>query len=219
MQRLPLVGRDVGRVRDDEIPAFGRGLQVAFSNFDLQVEPFRVLAGERDCLRRGIDRNHMGVGTLVRNRERDCARARAEVEHARLELVTEQGEAALHDDLRLRARDERTRVCVQHQPSETPLSQHVRQRLALPATFEQHVELVRDVLVAPLVHARAGGSKKVREEKLRVDARRVDTCLREPLLCDAQGFRDGHCSSARRRSSAPSASVNSSSSPCRILSS
>ena len=185
----------------------------------MQVEPLRVLARERDRLRRRIDRGHASVGTLVRDRERNRARAGAEVEHARLRLVTEQGETAFHDDLRLGARDERTRVRVQHQPTEAPLAQDVRQRLALPAPFEQCVELVGDVLVAPFVHARARGSEDVCEEQLRVDAWRVDTCLREPLLGETERFPDRHCSSARRRSSAPSASVNSSNSPCRTLSS
>jgi len=32
------------------------------------------------------------------------------------------------------------------------------------------------------VHARTRGSEDVREEQLRVDARGVDTCIREPLL-------------------------------------
>ncbi len=106
----------------------------------------------------------MGVGSLVRDRERDRARAGTEVEHARLGLVTEQGEAALHDDLRLGPWDQRPRVRLQHEPPETPLAQDIRERLAVPATFEQRVELDGDVLVAPRMHARTRGTEDMREE-------------------------------------------------------
>ena len=219
LQRVPLVGRDVRRVRDDQVPAFGRRLQVALSNLDRQVEPLGVLPRERNRILRRVDGGHARVWTFVRDRQRNRPRSGAEVEHARIGLVTQQGKAAFHDDLGLGARDERTRIRVQHQPAEAPLPEDVRQRLALSAPFEQCVELVGDVLVASLVHAGARGSEDVGEKQLGVDPWRVDTRLLEPLLGETESFTDRHCSSARRRSSAPSASVNSSSSPCRTLSS
>src|SRR5213078_2588887 len=112
------------------------------------IESLRILASERDRIRRRVDSGHASVGTLIRNRQRDRARAGAEVEHARLRLVTEQGEAAFYDDLRLGTWDQRARVRVQHEPPESPLAQNVGQGLALPTTFEQGVELARNVLVA-----------------------------------------------------------------------
>src|SRR5919198_2387354 len=59
----------------------------------------------------------------------------------------------------------------------------------------------------------ARDAEDVRYEELRIDLRRVDPCLRQLLLGEAQRFIGGHSPSARRRSSAVSASVNSSSSP------
>jgi peptide chain release factor 1 len=95
-----------------------------------------------------------------------------------------QGKAALDNDLRLGAGNERTRVRVQDEPPETPLAEDIRQRLALPAPFEQTVELVGDLLGAPFVHARAGDPEHVGKEQLGIDARGVDACLTEPLLGD-----------------------------------
>src|SRR4051812_46554125 len=79
---------------------------------------------------------------LVRDRQRDRTRARADVEHARLLLPGEQGEAALDHDLRFGTGHERALVGLEHDPAEAPLPQHVGEGLA---TSSPPHELARSV--------------------------------------------------------------------------
>ena len=173
---------DVRRVRDDQIPPLGRGPEIAFPHLDVEIEPLRVLTCERDGVRGRVNSRHAGVGTLVRDRERDRPRAGAEIEHARLRFVTEQCEAPLDDDLRLGTRYERARIRVQDQPPKTPLAEDVRQRLAPHSAFEQVIELIGRLLRTPFVHARARDAEHVCKQQLGIDPRSVDTCFTEPLL-------------------------------------
>ena len=156
---------------------------------------------------------------LRRDRERDRAAAGADVEDARCVRSFDQGERPLDDDLRLRTRHQRARVGLQRQSPEAPLAEDVGERLALPPALEKWFEPRRQLPVAQRVDLSARDAEHIRDEELRVDARRVHSRFRELLLREAQRLRDGHSPSARRRSSAVSASVNSSSSPCRMRSS
>ena len=156
---------------------------------------------------------------LVLDRQRDRARPGADVEHARSGLGTEQLEAALDDDLGLGPGDEGARVRLQDEPAKAPFTEHVRERLPLAAPSQQDPPRIWHVAVGLYVHAASGRAEHVREQQLRVDARRVDTGGGELTLRDSERFPHRHSPSARRRSSAVSASVNSSSSPCSTRSS
>ena len=131
----------------------------------------------------------------------------------------EQREAPLDDDLRLRTRHERARVGLQRQAAEAPLAEHVRERLARLATREQRLDGAVDLAVEVGVEAAARRAGDVREQKLRVDARRVDPGGCEALLGCPQCVAELQSPSARRRSSVVSAAVKSSSSPWRMRSS
>ena len=150
---------------------------------------------------------------LVGDRQGDRARARAEIEHARLRLVVQEREAALDEHLGLGTWDERPCVCLECQSAKAPLAEHVRERLAPAAAVEQFLEHLRNLPIASRVHARPRGAEHVRDEELGVDIGRVDARFRQPLGGETQRCRGGHSPRARRRSSAPSASVKSSSSP------
>src|SRR5205823_1604346 len=75
---------DVGRVRNDDVPSLGGGSRaLAESQLDLEAKPLRVLARERERIGRDIDPHDLRVGPLVLERQRDRARADADVEDAR----------------------------------------------------------------------------------------------------------------------------------------
>src|SRR5919108_3775737 len=156
---------------------------------------------------------------LIGDRQRNCPGAGADVEHRRLPVGTKESETTLHDDLCLRPRDERARIGPQRQPSKSPGSEDVRERLAVPPSLEQLIEDVRHVSVGLREDLGTRHPEDVCNEPLGVDTRRLHARVGEPLFGDLQRFRDGHSPSARRRSSAVSAAVNSSSSPCRTRSS
>ncbi len=82
---------------------------------------------------------------LVCDRERDRSGARADVENRRRSQSPEQLQAAVDDGLRLRARNEHAPVDLQSQAPEAPLTENVRERLAVRAALEQLVD--RDQLV------------------------------------------------------------------------
>ena len=191
----------------------------------------RVLARERERVRRDVDGGDARIRLLVRDRERDRAAAGADVEHARRVEPREQREAALDDDLRLGPRHERARVGSQRQPPEAPLAEDVRERLAprraaRRAPAPRALGLVeRPVVLGVELDPRE--PERVREQQLGVEPRRLDALVAEVLGGRGGGPRRASrtagqtpaASSARRRSSAVSASVNSSRSPSRIRSS
>src|SRR5512132_20121 len=134
---------------------------------------------------------------------------------------TQQLEAALDDDLRLRPRNKDALVDGQSEPPEAPLTEDVRQRLAHAPPRNELTEASELRLLE-----RALGDiepcprrpEHVREQPLRVDARRWAAGLLELGRGVSKCFGDCHCqtaaaSSARRRSSAESAPVNSSRAP------
>ena len=217
-QRRQLVRLDVRRVRDDEVVRATRQTcpQVVLEQLDRQPGPRRVLAGQRERIGRDVDRGHAGVRMLVRDRERDRTAPRADVEHPRSLEPMQMGERALDDDLRLRSRDQRPRVGGQRQPAEPPLAEDVgdrlppraaRHELAIPielACLERPVEV--GVQLDPLP------PERVSEQQLRVESRRLRR-LAEMLGRAPEHLPHGHASSARRLSSAWSASVKASSPP------
>ena len=72
---------DVGRVRDDDVPALGGGDRaVALPQLDLEPQPLGVLASEGERVGRDVDADDLSVGPLVLERECDRARADADVE-------------------------------------------------------------------------------------------------------------------------------------------
>ncbi len=87
----------------------------------------------------------MCPGVLVRDRKRDRAAARADVEDARLVDLRDPRETALDDDLGLRPRHEHAPVDAQREPAEAPLAEHVRERLARLAAGD---ELLDGLLLA-----------------------------------------------------------------------
>ena len=102
---------------------------------------------------------------------------------------------------------------------ESPFAEDVGERLPPRAPLDQLVQAVRHFALAFDVELRPGDAEHVRDEQLRVDVRRVDAGRAEALLRESKRFCDRHSPSARLRSSAPSASVKSSSSPCKTRSS
>ena len=160
---------------------------------------------------------------LVHDRERDRAGARADVEHRRLGDLAQVLETALDDDLRLGPGNERTVVYLQRQPAEAPFAEHVGERLAAAAAIDENAraaELVlRERAVVLEIEVEPGDAERVGEEMLGVEARRVHALRGEVVGRAGENLPDRHCSSARRRSSAASASVNWSRSPWRIWSS
>ena len=122
---------------------------------------------------------HARVGLLVRDRERDRARAGADVEHAGLLDAVEEREAALDDDLGLGPRDQRPAVDVQRQPPEAPLAEHVGERLARAAPLDELAGTRPARLVERPSRScrarRAETPEHVREQLLGVDLRRGAT--------------------------------------------
>ena len=113
---------------------------------------------------------------LVGDRERDRARARADVEDAWTVESREEREAALDDDLRLRPRDQRPPVDRQRQPAEAPFAEDVLERLARGAAGDERRRRARAASASTAGPARrcelaAGQPEDVRDDPLRVDAR------------------------------------------------
>src|SRR5436190_6182279 len=161
---------------------------------------------------------------LVGDRERNCARAGADVEHPRLVTPAEERKRALDDDLRLRPRNERAPVNPEREPAEPPLPEHVREGLAALAAGDEPREvallLARERRVDE-ANRRPAHADDVRDEELRVHQRRVDTCRGKPPCCALDGRPGPQAASSRRRlrSSSVRASVNSRSPPSRTWSS
>ena len=217
-QRRKLVRLDVGRVGDDEVVgAAGESLpQVVLEQVDRQAGAQSVLAGERERVGGDVDRGHARARMLVCDREGDRAAARADVEHQRCFEPAQMEKRALDDDLRLGPRDQRAPVDGQRQPAEAPLAEDVRDRLAAGAARDELAVAVELAVVERPVEVRveldALPAERVREQQLRVEPRRLGG-LAEVLRRAPEDVSDRHASSARRRSSACSASVKSPSPP------
>ena len=183
--------------------------------------PSRAAFSRASCerLRGYVDADDLRVGALVLQRKRDRTGTDADVQHARRVRPLEQRERPLDEDLGLGSRNERACVGLQRQPAKAPLAEHVGERLARFASLEERppgaVHLPFGVGVEPA----ARRAEDMCEEELGVDARRVDPGGGEPLLRVAERLLQLHAERSSRRSSAASASVNSSSSPCRMRSS
>ena len=144
---------------------------------------------------------------LVGDRERDRARARADVEDRGASSPRSCASAALDDHLRLGPRDQRAPVDRERQPPEPPLAEDVRRRLVVargarrargrrPARPRQ-----RPVEVGVELDPRS--AEHVREQELGVEARRsprssprCSACAPE-YLAPGSAARRGHSSSRR----------------------
>ena len=168
-------------------------------------------------------RGDAGVRPLVGERERDRAAPGADVDDARRVDPAEQREGALDHDLGLRARHERASVGPERQPAEAPLAEHVGERLARGPALDELAHGAGVGLVErigpPGRELEPREAERVRGDQLGVELRRVDARALEEPAALAQQLAERHSPSRRRRSSAVSASVNSSSAPCSTSSS
>ena len=134
-----------------------------------------------------------------------------------------QREAPVDDDLRLGPRDERARVRRQRQPPEAPVAEHVGERLAAPAPGHQLTRGSALALVERTVVLRIEldprEPERPRDEMLGVEPRGLDAALGQVAGRAGEHLAERHRSSARRCSSAVSASVKSSSEPASTCSS
>ena len=126
-QRLELGRLDVRRVRHDELVRPSRQAlpQVVLEQLELESRPLGVLARQRERVGRDVDRGDARARVLVGDRQRDRARAGADVEDARSLEAAQVRERPLDDDLRLRPRDQRAAVDRQREPPEAPLAEDV----------------------------------------------------------------------------------------------
>ena len=176
-----------GGFETDEVPArlFLGGLEAALAQREPQSEALPVLPGEREGVRGDVDGSHARARMLVRDRQGNRPGTDADVEHARLLEPCEQRQAALDDDLRLGARDERTRVRPQRQPPKAPLAEDVRERLAGAAAAEQLPHLLElrllEWTVELGVQLDPREPERVRDQVLRVDPRRVHALVGEEV--------------------------------------
>src|SRR6266511_1531163 len=136
---------DVGRVRDDQVEgALQSGKELSLDELDAIRESGSrpVLIGHGQSALRGLRGDDARPRMLIRDGERDRARADADVEDARLSHIGEELEAALDDRLGLRPGDEHARIDSKAEPAETPLAQEVGERLAPLAPLDELAEAV-----------------------------------------------------------------------------
>ena len=192
------VGRlDVGWVRDDQIPrAIGQSLeQIVACQLDGETRTGDVLRGERERVRRAVEPRDDRTRMLVGNRERDRTGAGADVQHARPVEAGDERESTLDEDLRLRSRDQRPPVDGQREVAESPLAEHVLERLApcspgheLPRRSELRLRqrtVERRVELDPLE------AQGLREQPFRIEPRCVGSLRGEMLGGEAQDLADG----------------------------
>ena len=129
--------------------------------------------------------------------------------------AADQLEAALDDDLRLGPRHERARVGAQRQAAEVPVAEHVRERLTrAPPLHELACSVPLRLGQRPVVlrvELDPREAERAREQPLRIEPRALDATFRQVVGRAGEHLAERHRSSARRCSSAVSASVKSSS--------
>src|SRR5204863_101634 len=130
---------------------------------------------------------------------------------------TDQLERPVDEDLRLGSRNERAGIRRKDEPAETPLAEHVGERLAPLAAADERLER-RGIDLLVLVDPRTRHAEHVCEQPLGVYARSLDAGGGEATLRLYERVANGHSPSARRRSSAINPSVNASRSPWRTRS-
>ena len=118
LEALDLLGQDVRRVRDDEIPGTGgkAAAETPFEQRDREPGPRRVRAGDLESPAREVDSGDTRARTLVDEREGDRAAPGSDVEDARLVQPGKSNEATVDDDLGLRTRDEDTAIDAEQKP-------------------------------------------------------------------------------------------------------
>jgi hypothetical protein len=225
LEPLELVRKHVRRIGHDEVVPVPVD-QVCLHERHVQSEAVGILIGERQRIGREIGRGYFCARVLLGDRQGDRTRAGADVEHPRALAPLEEGEAAVDHDLGLGPRYECARVGLQNETAKPPLAEHVRERLATPPSADELAypaplglgqrAIVLRIQVNPFQ------VERVSEQMLGVEPRSGNAPCREVAGGAPQNLRQGHTaavSSARRRSSAVSASVKSSSAPCITCSS
>ena len=96
-----------------------------------------VPPGQRDGLGREVDRDDRRARDLGGDRDRDAARAAAQVDHERSLVVARTVDRDLCHDLRLGSRHEHARLDEQRQVPEARGADQVLQRLAVAASVDQ----------------------------------------------------------------------------------
>ncbi len=155
--------------------------------------------------------------------ERNRTAAGPDIEDPRRIDALEEREAPFDDRLRLWSRHECARVGQQRQPPEVPVAEHIGERLTSPPPLDElagcgTLDLTQGSIVLG-VQLHASEAEGACEQTLGIEARMLDAPRREILGRAAEDFGEGHPSSARRCSSAVSASVKSSSEPASTCSS
>ena len=155
-RRLPLLGRNVGRVRDDEVegPSEARD-EVAEHELHAVVErgASAVLRRESERVGGDVGRHDSRAAVLARERERDRPRAGADVEDERLVDLPYVDERPLDHGLGVGAGYQHARVDAQRQPPEPPLAEDVGGRLAPCAPLDERREARLGVRVERAVGA------------------------------------------------------------------
>src|SRR5205823_2486057 len=127
-----IVRGDVGRVADDEIEALARERLIPVARAELDPgkrERCGVGARHGERLLRHIGRDQPPAGALAREREREGARTGAEIRDAPLGRRM-QCQGALHQELRLRSRDQHRRGDREAQRPEVPVAGEISDGLA-----------------------------------------------------------------------------------------
>ena len=140
---------------------------------------------------------------LVRDRQRDRSRPGPDVEHRRLGAIRDQLEAALDEHLGLGPRDQDAGIDAQREPAESPLAQHVRERLARSPASDELAEEALPLgrhLVAVCVQLGTRDAERVREQPLRVHARRRHS---GPLSSSVAATRRSRTVTLRARGAGP----------------
>jgi hypothetical protein len=243
-ERGALVGADVGRIADDEVEAplprgpLERHEPLPLDDLHGRAERVRVRPRAQDGRGRHVDGEDARTGELEGERDRDAAAARPDVGDRELARRAPPRELAraVDQELRLRPRDEHARTDAEGAAVELARARDVRRRLA-PAAPHERVARAVDLLpddraVERQEQLQPVDPERVRDEQLRLEARRLDALALEELPRHAhhvarvaRGLRRArtalvHSAAIRSsRSAASSASNRASSLPARTCSS
>ena len=144
-----LVGRDIGRIAHHEVErvpvCVGNRLERRADDAPIAVtesQAFGVAVRHVDRCRGHIDRDRLRGGYFVQQRQRDAARAAAQVEHTRALHRAHPLDGQLAQALGVAARDEHVGRDAQRDAVEVPLAQHVGQRFTRQAASNQRLGLL-----------------------------------------------------------------------------
>jgi hypothetical protein len=155
-------------IRDDHIEAtHDRGVPIAVHKAHIETKSRGVLARHCERRQRHVARDDARARALARNRERDCARTRAEIEHAA--GFGEMREHQLDQQLRLGSRNQHVACHGEIERPELAPARQICDRLRARLPFEQRsdVSLVHNAF-RMRVEATPIATEHVREQHLAV---------------------------------------------------